>query len=371
MFEHVWRQMNKKFYQPEMHGVDWKAYKKDYAEFLPHIDNNWDFAEMLSEMLGELNASHTGSRYRARAEGADATATLGCFYDPEHRGKGLKILEIMDRSPLAKDGSKIEVGTVIEKIDGVEIAAGANFYPLLNHKAGEHVLLSLRDAKGKETWEEVVKPIGRRAQQRLLYERWIKSRRAETERLSKGRLGYVHVPTMADGFFRDAYTEIMGRYVDKEGVVVDTRFNNGGNLTEDLANFLDGEAFATNVPRGQMIGTEGGKRWNRPSIVIQNEANYSDAHYFPWAYKELGVGQLVGMPVPGTATAVWWETLLDRTIYFGIPQVGVVDRRGNYLENLQLEPDHLVNNDPESVAKGRDLQLEKAVEVLLGEIDGK
>jgi len=99
------------------------------------------------------------------------------------------------------------------------------------------------------------------------------------------------------------------------------------------------------------------------------EGNYSDAHYFPWAYKELGIGELVGMPVPGTATSVWWETLQDRSLYFGIPEVGYKDSQGRYLENMQLEPDYKVMNDPETVVTGRDLQLEKAVEVLLRQLD--
>jgi C-terminal processing protease CtpA/Prc len=103
----------------------------------------------------------------------------------------------------------------------------------------------------------------------------------------------------------------------------------------------------------------------KPSVVLISESNYSDAHGFPFAYKTLGIGELVGMPVPGTMTAVWWETLQDNSLYFGIPQVGTKDEDGNYLENKQLEPDYPVRQDYDVVVKGRDQQLEKAVEVLL------
>lgn len=369
LFEHVWRQIHQKFYVPDMHGVDWERYKKDYARFLPHIDNNDDFAELLDELLGELNASHTGAGYAPDHEGADGTGQLGAYFDPGHRGDGLKIAEIMPKSPLLQDGSKIEPGVIIEKIDGVPIRAGDNPNPLLNHKAGKPVLLSLRAAKGDDRWEETVKPISRGAQNRLLYERWVESRRAEVERLSGGRLGYAHVATMNDHNYREAFSEILGRYSDKEGLVVDTRFNNGGNLTEVLCTFLSGKLYSRNVPRGQQIGEEPWSRWHRPSIVLMNEGNYSDAHYFPWAYRELGIGKLVGMPVAGTATAVWWESLQDPTLYFGMPMVGVMDNRGRLLENRQLEPDILVDNDPASAAAGRDLQLEKAVAELLADID--
>ena len=173
---------------------------------------------------------------------------------------------------------------------------------------------------------------------------------------------------MSDYSFRETFAEILGRQSGVEALVVDTRFNGGGNLTDDLATFLGGEIYARNVPRGQQIGSEPWEKWYRPSIVIMCEGNYSDAHYFPWAYRELGIGELVGMPVPGTATSVWWETQQDRTLYFGIPEVGIIDNRDQYLENQQLEPDYLVNNDPQSLSEGRDLQLEKAVEVLLEQL---
>jgi C-terminal processing protease CtpA/Prc len=117
------------------------------------------------------------------------------------------------------------------------------------------------------------------------------------------------------------------------------------------------------------LGGEPIGKWTKPVAVLQSESNYSDAHFFPWAFKELNVGTLVGAPVPGTATAVWWETLIDSSLYFGIPQVGMKTREGEYLENKQLEPDVLVINDPESMAKGEDKQLVKAVEVLIEQLD--
>jgi C-terminal processing protease CtpA/Prc len=118
------------------------------------------------------------------------------------------------------------------------------------------------------------------------------------------------------------------------------------------------------VPRGQLIGSEPQNKWQGKSVVLMSEGNYSDAHFFPWTYKQLGIGKLIGMPVPGTATAVWWETLIDPTLYFGIPQVGTIGNDGKYLENNQLEPDITVENTPEDCESGYDRQLLKAVEEL-------
>lgn len=365
MFEHVWRQVDKKFYNPDLHGVDWDLYKEEYSKFLPYINNNQDFADLLSEMLGELNASHTGSGYRFNDPNGDRTAALGALVDMTNNDEGIKILEILEKGPLDKADIKIAQGNIIEKIDGVEIIEGMDYYPLLNHKSGKVTLLSMYDPETKERWDITIKPISRGAQSGLLYYRWVKTMRELTDSLSGGKIGYVHVRSMGSGSFREFYSEVLGRNFDKEALIVDTRFNGGGWLHDDLATMLNGKKYAEFYPRGKYYGHEPFNKWVKPSAVLISESNYSDAHGFPFAYKTLGIGPLVGMPVPGTMTAVWWETLQDNTLYFGIPQIGVKNLDGEYLENKQLEPDYKVSQTPSIVITGRDEQLEKAVEVLM------
>lgn len=372
LFEHAWRQTQKKFYVESMHGVDWAAMKTAYAKFLPYIDNNRDFAELISEMQGELNASHTGGRYRPQRPDADQTALLGFFPDPAWTGAGVRIAEVLEGGPLQQAGTKVKAGVVIEAIDGQKIEPGANWYPTLNRKAGQRVRVALFDpqaaAPAAARWEETVKPIAAQEQARLLYDRWVRSRREAVEKLSGGRIGYAHIRGMNDGAYREIFEEIFGRAVDKEAIVLDTRFNGGGNLVEPLTVFLSGKVYYRSVPRGRQIGVEPGFRWTKPSIVVMNEGNYSDAHCFPTAYKELELGETVGMQVPGTCTSVWWERLQDRSLTFGIPEVGYLDAAGDYTENKHLDPDYPVDNDPALEAGGRDQQLEKAVEVLLSKL---
>ncbi len=157
---------------------------------------------------------------------------------------------------------------------------------------------------------------------------------------------------------------MLGKFNDKDALVVDTRFNGGGWLHDDLATFLSGTVYMHLLPRGQDLGTEPEFKWSRPSVVLMNECNYSDAHMFPFTYKALGIGKLVGMPVPGTGTAVWWEDL-QNDVVFGIPQVGMVDNSGKYLENQQLEPDVKQANDPAQLSHGTDQQLGAAVRTVL------
>jgi len=365
MFEHMWRQVREKFYVKNLHGVNWDLMKKEYAKFLPHINNNYDFSEMASEMLGELNASHTGCFYRGHIDGADKTANFGVFFDENYSGNGLKISEVIERGPLSKVKTNVQAGVIIEKIDGIEITPDMDYYPLLNHKTGKNVLVSFFNPNTKKRWDEVVKPISQGHLNSLLYKRWVENRKEEVKRLSNGRLGYVHVKGMNSQSFREVYAEAKGRYSNCEALIVDTRFNGGGWLHDDLATFLNGKHYADFVPRGRKVGSEPINKWAKPSVVLISESNYSDAHGFPFTYRALNIGKTIGMPVPGTMTAVWWERLQDNTTTFGIPQLGMRDMDGKLQENFQFEPDIKVAQDKDVVVKNRDQQIEKAVEELL------
>lgn len=367
LFEHAWRQVEKKFYKIDLHDVSWDFYKKEYAKFLPHINNNHDFAEMLSEMLGELNASHTGARFRPKTKNGDQTASFGLFFDQDYSGKGLRVVEVMDKGPLDNSESKIKSGVILEEIDGVSISSSQNVYKLLNRKEDKNTLLSLYNPTTGERWEETSKPISLGAENQLRYRRWVENCRKMVDSLSNGEIGYVHVRGMNDASYRTVYEETLGKNGNKKALVVDTRFNGGGWLHDDLATFLDGKKYMSFVPRDQELGTEPQFKWTKPSIVVMSESNYSDAHMFPYTYKALGIGKLVGMPVPGTGTAVWWERMQNGMV-FGIPQVGMVGNDGKYLENQQLEPDIKVPNDPAAVSKGQDQQLEAAVKELEKEV---
>ena len=369
MFNHVYRQEKERFYNEKMHGVDWEMLTAAYRKFLPHINNNYDFAELLSEYLGELNVSHTGSGYRAPTGRESAsTANLGLFYDLGWQEDGLKVAEIVKGGPFDKASSKLEAGDVITSINGVEIKKGMDFYPLLNRKAGERTLIGIRKASGEKT-DMVVLPITESAFTTLLYKRWVRQNAEKVHQLSGGRLGYVHIEGMDDASFRTVYSDILGRYNNCEGIVIDTRFNGGGRLHEDIEVLFSGEKYLTQEIRGKDACDMPSRRYNKASIMIIGEANYSNAHGTPWVYKYKDMGLLVGKPVPGTMTSVTWETLQDPTLYFGIPVVGYRKADGTYLENDQLHPDIDVENTKELVVTGRDEQLETAVKALLNQID--
>ena len=365
IFDHAWQQVKDKFYKEDIHGIDWDGYRDAYRRFLPSINNNYDFQELLSEMLGELNGSHTGARYYASGP-ALATANLGVFYDDTYTGKGLKIKEIMKKSPFAIIKSEVTEGCIIEQIDGQTIEAGMDYFPMLEGKAGKKVLLGIYNPANGKRFNVSVKAISSGEQNNLLYNRWVERCRKMVDKLSNGQIAYVHVKGMDSQSFRTVYSELLSdKNRQKKAAIVDTRHNGGGWLHDDLATLLSGKEYQRFVPQGQYIGSDPFNKWVKPSCVLVCEDNYSNAHGFPWVYKELGIGKLIGAPVPGTMTAVWWETQIDPSIVFGIPQVGCVDMRGQYAENNQLQPDIEVYNKPEDALKGIDTQLTTAVQELM------
>lgn len=363
IFDHMLRQVKDKFYDKNIHGVDWDYYGRHYREFLPYINNNDDFAILLSEILGELNASHTGGRYYSNGARLQ-TASLGAFYDPDFKGDGLKVTEVVGGSPLGTKKADVKPGDVILSIDGKKIEAGKDYYKLLEGRAGRATLVEIARTNGKHDTVSI-KPLSMQTFNNLLYKRWVERNEAYVDSISNGRIAYVHVEGMDSPSFRAVYERLLGKYRNAEAVVVDTRWNGGGWLHNDLALLLSGKKYVDFVPRGQYIGSEPFSQWTKPSVMLMNEGNYSDAHGSPYTYKTLGIGKLVGAPVPGTMTAVWWETQIDPSLVFGIPQVTSVDLNGEALENKQLNPDIEVYNNPADELAGRDAQLEAAVKALL------
>lgn len=363
IFDHMWKQVKDKFYDKNLHGVDWDFYGEAYRRYLPHIDNNYDFAELLSEILGELNASHTGGRYYANGSSLP-TASLGAFFDPAYNGDGLKVAEVVNRGPLSTKSASVKPGDIILAIDGNDIKAGEDYFPLLANKAGKRVRLTLK-RKGGKTEDIVIKPISQGTLNNLLYRRWVEHNQAVVDSASNGRIGYVHVQGMDSPSFREVFSEVLGKYRNHEAIVVDTRWNGGGWLHNDIAILFGGKEYVRFMPRGRYIGSEPFTQWTKPSAMLVNEGNYSDAHGTPFVYKTLGLGKLVGAPVPGTMTAVWWENQVDPSIVFGIPQVTTMNLEGQVLENTQLNPDVVVYNNPADVINGTDRQLLEAVQQLL------
>lgn len=367
MFDHVWIRTNAIFYTSNMHGIDWDKMKTEYSKYLPHLGNSYEFTEMISEMLGELNVSHAGGRYNGNIPNGDATASLGIFMDYNHRGDGIRIEEIMEGGPLDKAKFDIKAGSIIEKIDGETVSADKDVASYLNRKSGKFTLLDVYDPDSKERQQITVKPITLGSERGLLYRRWVEMNQKEVDEKSNGTLGYVHLSGMNDGVFRNVYNDMMGKYKDRKAIVVDTRFNGGGDLVADLAMFFTGIEFITYETENDIAGGEPTSRWTKPTLALFNESMYSDGHCFASGYTDLKIGKTVGMPVPGTCSFAGWERLPNGSVW-GVVPLSAKNKAGEWMENNQTEPTILIKNMPGFIDKGRDQQLERAIEELMKDV---
>lgn len=366
MFDHIWLRTNGIFYHSNFHGIDWKSMRTEYEKYLPYIGNSYEFSEMISELLGELNVSHAGGRYSDNIDNGDETASLGIFMDYEHTGNGIKIAEVIKGGPLDKADFKLSPGMIIEKINGETILPTRDVASYLNRKKDEFMLL---DIVGENSGRKqiTVKPISLDEEDGLLYDRWVETNEKEVKEKSNGTLGYVHIPGMSDGPYRSIYEEMMGKFFDKKGVIVDTRFNGGGDLVADLAMFFTGVPFLSYETEDRVVGGEPTSRWTKPTLAMYNESMYSDGSCFASGYSELKIGTTVGMPVPGTCSFAGWERLPNGGVW-GVVPVSAKNKAGEWMENNETDPDILVKNQPEVISKGRDEQLEKSIEVLMNEV---
>ncbi|PRP68268.1 S41 family peptidase [Nonlabens agnitus] len=369
MFDHVWLRTDKIFYHSNFHGIDWNLMKTEYEKHLPYIGNSTEFAEMLSEMLGELNVSHAGARGSSYSiDNEDETASLGIFMDYDHQDDGILITEVLTGGPLDKAKFDIQPGMIIQKIDGQDIQSNTDIAKYLNRKTGKFTLLEIKDPNKKDNLVITVKPISLGEERSLLYKRWVKTNEKEVEKKSNGKLGYVHIPGMSDGPYRDVYDKMMGKYHDRAGVIVDTRFNGGGDLVADLAAFFTGQPFIIYATEQKVVGGEPTSRWTKPTLAMINEAQYSDGHCFAAGYSDLKIGTTVGMPIPGTCSFAGWERLPDGSRW-GVVPVSAKDINGDWMENNQTNPMIQVKNMPSTIINGTDEQLDRAIQELLKEVE--
>jgi tricorn protease len=364
-FEQLWWLTKKKFYDPKLNGVDWDAARVKYGRFLPAILDARDLAELLSEMAGELDASHTGGIYRGTVPAAEQMTSLGLYYDEHYQGPGMKVTEILPEGPFDTGDSELKPGDIIREIDSEAIPDEGGVRRLLRGRVGQLLASTAEHPDGRRFTEKHV-PVTLAREEQLATRRWVKRKREYVTAKSCGHLGYVYVSGMDARSYRSAFSEIFGRFQHADALIVDIRFNGGGNLHNQLLTLLSGKTYMSFMPlRGGPSQEEPRDRWTKPSAVIMNAASYSDASIFPQAYHDLKLGPLVGDPVAGTGTAVWWvESNIIPGLVYGLPQLPYRKLDGSLVENADIAPDIPVLSDPTPWTKGEDPQLDAAMQAL-------
>jgi len=372
MFDQSWRALANNFYDAQYHGSDWKKVRERYRPLVAHVALKEDLYALISLMLGELNASHLGVT-GSRTSPEEITADLGLLFDETYRGPGLKIAEVLKRGPADKRNLNLKSGDIILSIDRTAIDEKTNVSSLLNGKVGEAVLAEVTsnpaDPKAKRKVE--LQAVDRFPEiSNLMYQRWIEKNAETVAKLSKGTLGYIHIPSMDEQGLEQFVRSLYSDNFDKDAIVIDVRFNGGGFAHDQILNYLGAREHTYFRQRD---GGEGlvlrsyDRKWTKPSVVLINNRSYSDAEIFPSAFRTLGLGKVVGQATGGMVIGTGATRLIDGSM-FRLPRTGVYTVKGVNMEREGVVPDVPVQAVPEDLAKGIDAQLNKSVEVLLNDV---
>ena len=373
MFDDGWRTMKYRFYDPKMHGMDWDAARAKYRPLVDFVGDRQEVLNIINEMIGELNASHTGAAPPPRGPGAGGVTTshLGIELEPDKAAGRYRVSYIYDDGPADKDWVRVKVGDYLLAIDGKQVKAGDEYWQLLNQRLNRKVNVTFNSKPADDgAWNTRIEAISANAYSQLRYERWVKDRRKKVDELSNGRIGYLHIQAMNPPSLRRFEKELR-EYRNKEAMIIDQRWNGGGNIEQELLAILVQRQYQIWQPRGTEATGRPFAGFFGPKIVLQNWRSASNAEMFPAGFRALGLGKVVGTPTMGAVIGTGSYSLIDGSTV-RTPGVGVflADQKHTNMENYGVQPDLLVDNKPEDTLAGRDRQLEAAIDELMKQLNG-
>ncbi len=360
IFREAWRAIKRSYYSASMNGVDWDAVGNRYEQLLPHVDDQAALAELLRIMIGELNTSHT-SAFAPLPPGARPGNVHPGFEVEEDPAGYYRVSKVLKASPADRDYSKVKVGDFLMAVNGRELKSGDNYWQAFRSSPARSMELTLNSRPSQDgAWKTRLNPaVDPRS---LYYEEWVEARRAMVDKLSNGELAYIHLrgmsPEVMPQFEEDLYE---ARF--KKGLILDVRFNGGGNLEMELLKILVQKPYMSLVTRKGVVFPRPFRGFYGSMAVVQNENSGSNAEMLPLGFRQLGLGPVIGVPTPGFVLLSSETVLSDGTrLLVGHGQIRTL--AGQNIENHGLVPDYVVDNLPDDVLAGRDAQLEKAVAVL-------
>ena len=372
VFNESWRVMKHRFYDPDMHGVNWANVKGVYEPLMEYVADQEEMHNVVSQMIGELNASHTGISSTPTQEERDhIVQTRFPGFELEADASGYyKVSYIFKNGPADKDYVNLNEGDYLLAIDGHEVKAGDNYWKYLTAARGEKLYFTV-NAKPETAGSRLVKvqPINGGAYTTLQYERWVEQRRAIVEKASRGEVGYLHIRSMNAESLRKFERDLVENH-NKKALIIDQRFNPGGGIDQELLEILSQRQYQYTKQRDSVQITRPQQAFFGPMVVMENERSTSDAEVFPDGFRTLGLGKVVGKTTYGAVIGTGAYRLLDGSS-IRTPGTGLWNVKGYNLENYGVPPDVDVDNTPEDFLAGRDAQLEKAVQVLQDELKGR
>ncbi|MCI0465090.1 MAG: S41 family peptidase [Gemmataceae bacterium] len=369
VFHESWRVMKHRFYAADMHGVNWDKVRGVYEPLLAHVGDQEELHNVINQMIGELNASHTGisGRFGGRGEGASAVTRYPGFEAEADKSGYYKVKHVYKDGPADKDYVKVRVGDFILAVDGLLIKAGDNYWQHYTAAPGGRLEFLVNDQPALEgAWKARVTPVSSLQQATLQYEKWVEDRRAMVDRLTNGQFGYLHIRQMNEGALRRFEREL-AQLSTKKALIIDQRFNPGGNIDQELLQILGQRQYQVTQLRNSVKVSRPLRGFFAPMVVLANERSTSDAEVFPDGFRTLKLGKVVGVTTYGAVIGTGAYGLMDGST-IRTPSTGLWTLGGVNLENNGVRPDVYVDNPPEDLLRGRDTQLERAIAVLREEL---
>jgi tricorn protease len=368
VFDESWRVMKYRFYDAGMHGIDWRRMEETYEPLLDFVGDQEEMHDLINEMIGELNASHTGisAGFRGREEGGAQTRFPGFELQADPSGF-YRVAHVYKHGPADKDYVKIGVGNYILAIDGQDLKVGDNYWKAYTTAPGSKLELTVNSKPAKEgAWKTKVRPVSGNQYATLQYEQWVADRRAAVDKLSGGTIGYLHIRQMNEGALRKFERDLAELHT-KKALIIDQRFNPGGGIDQELLQILEQKQYQYTRVRESVRVTRPLRGFFGPMVVLENERSTSDAEVFPDGFRTLKLGKVIGVTTYGAVIGTGSYQLMDGST-IRTPGSGLWNVNGTNLENYGVPPDIYIDNAPEDFLKGRDAQLEKAVAVLMEEL---
>lgn len=363
MFDEAWAQMEENFYDETFRGLDWKKIRQRYAAYLPKVNSRQDLRVLLNDMLGELNASHTGFN----TSGADETVKLanrtmepGIVFEP---GAPFTVKRIISRGPADKKGIDIRPGDMLTAVNDQPVQAGTDRSQYFTQPSTDREMkLSLRRPDGS-TYEVRLHPTSSISP--LLYDEWIDGNQRRVDEQSKNRIAYVHMKDMGAGEL-DVFLQDMGRdFYQKDALILDLRYNTGGNVHDEVLRFLSQKTYLKWKYRGgALTGQSNFAPADKPIVLLINEQSLSDAEMTATGFKALKLGTVVGNETYRWIIFTTGTGLVDGS-FLRLPSWGCYTLDGKDIEFAGVQPDVKVINRFDDKVAGRDPQLDKAIELIL------
>jgi len=371
VFNQAWSYLRDGFYDPAFHGIDWQAVRAEYAPRIAGARTPDEMRRLLSLMVGELNASHSGVSAPFSAN-QPSTGKLGLRFDrAEYETAGrLRVTEVLPLGPGALAG--VKTGEYLLAIDGAQIGARINVDELLSFKIAKRVSLTVSaTSDGANKREVAVRPVNTATEKGLLYRKWVEEKREFVAKISGGRLGYVHMFDMGSGSLSQLFVDLDTENHSREGVVVDVRNNNGGFVNAYAIDVLARRGYMTMTRRGFPSAPArtvlGQRALEAPTILVTNQHSLSDAEDFTEGYRALKLGKVVGEPTAGWIIYTSSATLIDGTS-IRLPFIKITTSDGKLMELSPRPVDVPVVRPIGESYTGHDVQLETAVRELLKQI---